>query len=170
MSVTDDNGGRGSATAGVQTLPADRAPVATNRTVATDQDVPADVTLDASDPDGNTLMYELVSSPSHGQVVLTPPGSFIPGLTPDLIYFPDPGYSGEDSFTFKASDGRLESNVASVSISVSSTNGAPDAQNDAATTDEGTPVVIDVLANDTDPDGDTLVVESVGDRRTARQS
>ena len=51
--------------------------------------------------------------------------------------------------------------AAQVAITVSPTNDSPQAHDDAATTDVDTPVLIDVLANDIDPDGDILVIESV---------
>src|SRR5207249_9618365 len=54
------------------------------------------------------------------------------------------------------------SNVATVTIAGAEVNDPPVANNDAATTAEDTAVTIAVLTNDTDPDGDTLVVSGVG--------
>src|SRR5207249_998314 len=64
-------------------------------------------------------------------------------------------------FTFKANDGTLDSNVATVTIAVAAVNDAPVANNDAVTTAEDTAVTIAVLGNDTDIDGDTLTVTGV---------
>src|SRR5207249_2883883 len=76
-------------------------------------------------------------------------------------YTPAANYNGPDSFTFKASDGSLDSNIATVTIAVAAVNDAPVANNDTATTAEDTAVTIAVLANDTDVDADSLAVTAV---------
>src|SRR5439155_319271 len=91
--------------------------------------------------------------PAHGSVALNANGSF--------TYTPAAGYTGADSFTYKANDGQLDSNVATVTITVSPVNDAPVARDDSATTDEDTAVVINVLANDSDVDGDSLTAAVV---------
>gem|GEM_PF-2443409 len=63
-----------------------------------------------TDRDGDTLTAVLVSGPSHGNLTLNADGS--------LSYAPDRGFSGTDSFTYKVSDGQLESEPASVTIKV----------------------------------------------------
>jgi hypothetical protein len=60
-----------------------------------------------------------------------------PFIFPSATYTPTAGYRGSDSFTFKASDGKLDSNVATVSITVVAVNHAPAAQNLSVTTNEG---------------------------------
>ncbi|RIK42795.1 MAG: adhesin, partial [Chloroflexi bacterium] len=65
------------------------------------------MTLTASDEDA--LTFSVVTPPAHG--VLT-------GVAPNLTYSPDSGFSGNDSFTFRAFDGQSESNLATVTISV----------------------------------------------------
>ena len=64
-----------------------------------------------------------------------------------------------DCFTYKANDGSLDSNVATVNITITPVNDAPVANNDTATVAEGGTLNVaapGVLANDTDPDGPTL--------------
>ncbi|CAM5648018.1 hypothetical protein SAVIM338S_06447 [Streptomyces avidinii] len=63
-----------------------------------------------TDPDGNTLTASLVTGPAHGTLTLNPDGSF--------GYQPTGAYTGSDSFTYKATDGTADSNVATVTISV----------------------------------------------------
>ncbi len=63
-----------------------------------------------ADPNTNLLSAVLAIGPAHGTLTLNADGSF--------TYTPVPGYSGADSFTYKASDGILESNVATVSLQV----------------------------------------------------
>jgi VCBS repeat-containing protein len=71
------------------------------------------------------------------------------------------GGSAADSFTYTVSDGNGGTDTATVTITINGVNDPPVAVNDSAVTDEGTPVIIDVLNNDSDVDGDTLTVDSV---------
>jgi len=52
-------------------------------------------------------------------------------------------------------------NATNVSVLLNDTNSPPDAKDDSATTKEDNAVTIDVLANDSDPDGDALTVGGV---------
>jgi VCBS repeat-containing protein len=106
------------------------------------------------DVEGDSLTAEKVSDPTHGAVVLNSDGGF--------TYTPDENYYGDDTFTYKAYDGAAYSNVASVTISVLSQNQPPVATDDTATVPfDSANNKIDVLANDEDPDGDTLIITSV---------
>ena len=67
------------------------------------------LTLQATDADGDALTYTIVSSPAHGS---------LSGSGVARTYSPASGYSGPDSFTFRANDGSLDSNAATVSITV----------------------------------------------------
>lgn len=108
-----------------------------------------------SDANGDSLTANLDSPASSGSVTLNSDGSF--------AYTPGPGYTGIDSFTYTASDGALNSNPATVTISVDPipVNNPPVANDDAASTFESSAVAIDVLGNDTDDDGDALSVRAV---------
>jgi PKD repeat protein len=85
-------------------------PVAAPQSVSTNQGVPLQVTLVASDADNNPLTFAIVGSPAHGTLG-TVAGN-------KVTYTPTAGYFGPDSFTFKASDGKADSNTATVSITV----------------------------------------------------
>ena len=70
------------------------------------------------DPDtDSTLTAALVTGPSHGTLVLNANGSF--------TYTPAPGYNGPDSFTYKANDGTVDTNIATVAITVTPVNDVP---------------------------------------------
>ncbi|MDG0808934.1 Ig-like domain-containing protein [Cohnella rhizosphaerae] len=98
--------------------PANVAPVATNGSKSTHLNTPVSGTLSATDADTNdTLTYALVTNGVHGSVTVNPDGSY--------TYTPDDNYVGTDSFTFKATDGKADSNEATVSITV--TNQKPTA-------------------------------------------
>ena len=103
-----------------------------------------------SDVDGDPLTAAVVTNPAHGTLSLNSDGSF--------TYTPTPGYSGDDSFVYGASDGAIQS-YATVSITVAHVNHVPGAGGDAYSTDEDTPLVIPatgVLGNDSDLDSDSL--------------
>jgi len=90
-----------------------QAPAAASASVSTRKDTPLTVVLSASDPDADPIQYIVITSPEHGT---------LSGSAPNLTYTPSAGYSGPDSFTFKASDGLLDSPVASISITVTTTD------------------------------------------------
>ncbi|MEA2974125.1 MAG: large repetitive protein [Actinomycetota bacterium] len=120
------------------------APVAVDDAYVTNEDTPLSVPVlgNDSDVEGSALTVAVVTGPSIGSVVLNPDQSF--------TYTPAANANGSDSFTYRASDGAAQSNVATVNITVVPVNDAPVAVNDASTTDEDTTVDIDVAVNDTD--------------------
>ena len=71
-------------------------------------------------------------------------------------YTPQPNFVGTDSFTYTITDGSGGTATASVAVTITAVNDAPVAANDAAATVGPVPVVIDILANDADPEGDPL--------------
>jgi hypothetical protein len=119
------------------------APVAESQSVSTPEDMAVAITLGASDVDGDSLTYTILSMPGNGTLT---------GTAPDVVYTPGANFNGQDSFTFKASDGGLESNIATVSITVTPVNDAPVANADSASAVVGQTISIAVLANDTDID------------------
>ncbi|MFN8227846.1 MAG: Ig-like domain-containing protein [Mycobacterium sp.] len=105
-----------------------------------------------SDADGDTLTLEVVDQPELGSVTFVTNTGFFYYAPPEV------GTATTTTFTYRAFDGTDYSNTATVTIEFVNTNDAPTATDDTATTDEDTPVVIDVLANDTDPENNTLSV------------
>ena len=87
-------------------------PTANPQNVVVTKNTQQSITLTATDPNNDPLTYSIVTPPAHG--TLSPPGSGVAART----YTPTTGYEGPDSFTFKANDGTLDSNVATVSITV----------------------------------------------------
>lgn len=108
-----------------------------------------DVLSNDSDPDGDDFSIILVTTPLHGTA----------SINGDMIsYTPNPGYVGSDSFSYTIKDSFDAEATAQVSITVEAANQAPVAVDDAATTLKNTPVIIDLLANDSDPDGDPITI------------
>ncbi len=135
------------------------APVAVDDSYSTNEDTPLAVTAPGvldndSDTDEDSITATLAAGPANGSLELSADGSF--------TYTPDTNFNGIDSFRYRAFDGTDYSDLATVSITVNAVNDDPVAVDDSAITPEDTPVEIDVLSNDSDPDGDTLAVEGVG--------
>jgi VCBS repeat-containing protein len=103
-----------------------------------------------TDSDGPAMAAALVTGPAHAaSFTLNADGSF--------IYVHDGSETTSDSFTYKANDGALDSNVASASITISPVNDAPVANGDSGSVNEGgTLAGASVLGNDTDAENDTL--------------
>lgn len=116
------------------------APVATAQTVSFLEDTSKTITLVGTDTDGDDLTYSVVTAPAHGT---------FDGTT----YTPTANYHGDDSFTFKANDGLLDSIPATISLVISSVNDAPTVSIDTNTTGMILPeynVTFDAVANDVD--------------------
>lgn len=116
FSGNDGNSESNTAAVFIRVLQVNDAPVAIDQNIATDEDVAVDIVLSATDTDGGTFNYAIVSSPVHGKLT---------GTAPALTYTPSENYNGSDVFTFRVNDGFANSNVATVSITVNPVNDAP---------------------------------------------
>ncbi len=154
--IDDGNGGTDTATVTVTVGAVNDAPVAVDDSIGTDEDVPVtvDVLPNDSDPDGDTLTVTAVTQGTNGSVSIDP-------ITGNPVYTPDPDFNGTDTFTYTIDDGNGGTDTATVTVTVGAVNDAPVATDDAVGTNEDTPVTVDVLSNDSDPDGDTLTVTAV---------
>ncbi len=140
-----------SQTFGLDISPVNDAPVVSGPTSLTlQEDDQATASISATDVDGDTLSYALKTGeePSQGQVTISPTGA--------LTYQPNANANGSDSFTIIVSDGNGGNTEQVVSVSITAVNDFPVAVADSVTTDEDVAVSLNVIANDTDVDGDTL--------------
>jgi len=127
-----------------------KPPIAEPLSVTTNEDTPVLIILNSSDQDNDPLTYSIITEPKNGR---------LSGTVPNLNYRPERDFNGQDSFTYKVSDGKVDSAAATVSITVTPGNDPPVANDDTAAAQEDTPIVmIDVLKNDTDLDDDRLVI------------
>ena len=131
----------------------DYDPDAVDDTAITDEDtaVIIDVLANDTHPEGDTLTVTAASSPD-GDVVINADGS--------LGFTPAPNFNGTATISYTVTDSNGDTDTATVTVTVNPVNDAPEANDDTATTPYGTAVAINVLANDTDIDGDTLSVVS----------
>jgi len=127
------------------------APIAVNDSVTTLQgeSVRIDVLANDSDVDSVHLWLRLLTEPQSGQLALQTDGS--------LLYIPNTGFYGTDSFSYVTYDGQSDSAPATVTIHVIAKNQAPVAVDDNITLFEDTPIRFNPLANDSDADGDNLI-------------
>jgi Ca2+-binding RTX toxin-like protein len=90
--------------------------VADDQSVTTAEDTAVAITLTATDATNDPLTYTVLTEPDNGT---------LSGTAPNLTYTPNANFSGSDSFTFKVNDGTADSNIATVSITVTPVNDAP---------------------------------------------
>ena len=137
--------------------PANNPPVASDDMGTTEQGQPVmiDVLANDEDADGESLTITAVTQGDDGAVTHN-------GAT--VTYTPNAGFTGADEFTYTVSDGTDDA-TATVMVTVTAppppANNPPVATDDEGMTDEGVAAEIDVLANDSDADGDTLTVTAV---------
>jgi hypothetical protein len=105
--------------------PVNHAPVAQNLNYVTNEDTSVTITLSATDSDGNSLGYLIITSPAHGDIPGKPNsisdikvGGILSFTKKTFTYTPDPDFNGVDSFTYIATDGKSYSNIATVTINV----------------------------------------------------
>src|SRR5205085_3254883 len=137
--------------------PVNDAPVANSDSYTMNEDTVLTIGLPGvlandSDVDGDSMQAVLATTVSHGTLSLAQDGSF--------VYRPNTNYNGPDTFTYRATDGVLTSEVATVTITINPTNDVPSAINDDAyTTLEDITLTVGargILTNDIDVDGDLL--------------
>jgi VCBS repeat-containing protein len=141
---------------------ANNPPVAINNTYTVNEDMTLNraapgVLNNDTDADSDNLTAVKINNPSHGTVTLNSNGSF--------TYTPNANYNGADSFTYRASDGQSNSNIATVTITISAANDAPVATSDSYSTAGDTVLNVaapGVLGNDTDVEGNTLTATKIG--------
>jgi hypothetical protein len=131
-------------------------PAPVNDGAQTNEDTAVNIAVLANDvnPD-NVLSVTSVGTPAHGSA----------GVNQDntVTYTPALNYNGTDSFTYTVTDGTSWSGTATVTVTVAPVNDPPVAVDDIATTSKNQWVVVTVVANDTDVDGDSLTVSSITD-------
>ena len=142
----------------ITVLPIDDLPVASDLTATTDEDTPVNVTLVATDVEGDPITYDdsalgigVIDNPKNGTATLS-------GTT--LTYTPNADYNGLDSLTYRVAHVDCSgiicsynySNTATILITVLPINDAPVASDIAVTTNEDTPIDITLLITDVDGD------------------
>jgi hypothetical protein len=155
--VTDPAGGTDSALVSLTVTPVNDPPLGTNDNYAVSEGgilQGASVLANDTDPDNDPVAAQQVSSPVHGSLTFSSDGTF--------TYVHGGSETVSDSFSYRAHDAESASNVATVTISITPVNDAPDALDDSGLVEEDGSITVDVLANDFDPDGDSLSITALG--------
>ncbi|MEK2159568.1 tandem-95 repeat protein [Vibrio parahaemolyticus] len=151
--IIDDEDLVVSGSANLDILPINDAPNAENDVITTGEDtaVTIDVLVNDSDVEGDVLSIQSASVPSEQGSVDIVDGK--------LVFTPAENFNGEATITYIVTDGDL-TDEANVTVTVTPVNDSPVAVDDTVSTQEDTVVIIDVLPNDSDVDGDKLSIQS----------
>ena len=158
--VADPDGLSDTATVEVTVTPVNDAPEAADDQATIPEDAAIEIAVldNDADIDGDRLHVQSVSTAGHGTAEVAPDGTHV-------SYTPNPNYHGPDRFTYVVADPDGLADTATVEVTVTPVNDAPEAADDQATTPEDEAVEIPVLDNDTDFDGDRLSVQGVSPAR-----
>ncbi|WP_165740585.1 Ig-like domain-containing protein [Pseudoalteromonas sp. Z1A6] len=152
--VSDNNGGTNTATVAITITAVNDVPVANNDTATMAENaapILINVLENDSDVDGDSLAISAASA-DIGSVSV---------VGNQIQYTPAADSNGLATVTYTVSDNNGGTNTATLAITITAVNDAPVANNDTATmAEDAAPILINVLANDTDSDGDSLVISS----------
>ncbi|HTE42039.1 MAG TPA: Ig-like domain-containing protein [Steroidobacteraceae bacterium] len=112
------------ATVAITVTPVNDPPVANPQLSTTQTGQAVSILLLGADADTDLLTYTVLTSPSSGT---------LSGTVPSLVYLPNSGFDGTDTFTYRVNDGTVDSAAAAVTITVS----APPATSTAASSGGG---------------------------------
>jgi VCBS repeat-containing protein len=148
-------GGTAEAVVAVTINPVNDLPVANNDNTITNEDtsVNINVLLNDIEIDGDSLNITGVARARNGTAIVNASNNMI-------TYTPTADFFGTDTFDYFISDGNNGIASAKVTVIVSPINDKPIAVDDKAATNVGISINIDVLANDTDTEGNVLTVMS----------
>jgi large repetitive protein len=127
------------------------APTANAQSVTTNEDTAKAITLTGTDPQSNPLTYIIVANPTKG---------VLSGTGAARTYTPNANANGADSFTFKVNDGSLDSNIATVTITVTAINDAPVAAGQAVAVAKNVAKAITLSGSDVEGSALTYTVVS----------
>lgn len=155
--VSDGKGGTNTYTVTIHVGGTNDPPTAADQNVSVLEDNTLAASLPgATDLDGDPVIYTKASDPAHGKVVVNANGTY--------TYTPFQDFNGIDSFTYTISDGFGGTNTYTVTINVIPVNDNPAAVDDSRSGDEDHPILGNVIplkpGQDSDPDGDTLTVDT----------
>lgn len=154
--VSDPSGASMPGVAFVTVTPVNDAPTAAPDTATTAEDTSAVVAVKANDGDldGDSLAVAVTVAPGHGIALVQADGT--------VYYTPAPDFFGTDTFTYSVTDPSGASASATVTMTVTNVNDPPVAVADAFSMTMEATLTTGSLANDTDPDGDSLAITALG--------
>ena len=153
--VTDSDGDVGTGTVSVTVTGSNDVPVAVADLATTNEDVSVKIQVQANDTGlfDAPVTVTVSTPPENGSAVVEADGA--------ITYQPGDNYFGTDTFSYTVRDADQETSTALVTVTVNPVNDAPRANDDSVSTRIGARVIIDVLANDVEVDGDPLTIAAV---------
>jgi hypothetical protein len=107
-------------------------PFAISSSFTTDEDTSGMISLGASEPNGNPLTYTIMTAPTNGTAWVINPGGpsaigdgTLLGGVSQILYRPNSNFFGSDSVTFKVNNGKLDSGIGTIHITVAPMNDRP---------------------------------------------
>ena len=148
-------GGGGSGGGSPPPSAVNQPPTITSLTFAAAEDRDYFGALTATDPESAAITFTRTGDPTHGQVTsFTAAGAF--------TYHPAANFAGSDTFSVRATDAANAATTATITINVANgDDDAPILRTDILQATGANPLV-DVLANDEEPDGEALTLTLVG--------
>ncbi len=150
LTVTDNAGAKTQATTVIKV--SDHPPVASGASFTTMQDQSLTATLSASSATSSPLTFQVVKNGALGTATITDAARGV------MTYVPNPGAYGSDTFTFKVNDGTLDSNEATVSVTVQKKNTPPVASGQLVSGKANTAITGTLKATDADNDPLTYIL------------
>ena len=159
--VTDGLATSANATVNITVNHVNHAPASTDDSYSVNEDTTLTISVPGvlgndTDIDGDPLTAVLVATTTNGSLTLNPNGSF--------TYLPNTNFNGTDTFTYKASDGSLAGNTATVTITIGAVDDPPNAVNDSYSVNEDNALNVPapgVLGNDFDIDSTNITAAVV---------
>ena len=146
----------------ITVIPINERPIAISdiNTTAVNEMVSGNVLTNDSDIEGDSLSVNPVPlNPFGGAVTIDSAGNY--------VFTPDPGYEGEAGFEYIVCDNGIPSSCDTVSVIIQVIDNTNTANNNVAgiedyfLTENDNPLRAQLLANDSDPDGDSLMIDTV---------
>lgn len=155
--TVDDGAATATASLTITITGSNDAPTAAADTATTAEDsaVTVSVFTGDSDPEGGPLTVTGVSGAANGTA------NILDATAGTVEFLPDPDFNGDGGFTYTIDDGTGLTATASVTVTVTPENDAPVAAGDLAATETDTSILFNIVANDSDADGDALTVTGV---------
>ncbi len=156
--ISDPQGNEETPTVNVKVDP--NTPLAEPDITKTEPDVPVtiDVLGNDSDPNEEPLSILSFTQPARGTVTIDDNGTPDDPTDDRLIYTPNPGFEGTDTFTYTVVDPDGNEETATVNVTVGPAGAPPTGTDDIGETLPGEPVTLDVFSNDSD---DPVVAEDI---------
>lgn len=151
INATDEDGTYAAGGVQVKVISPNNNPVAQGQFTQTEEDQPFVITLGATDVDGDPLTYSLLTLPAHGTL-----GTIDP-ITHQVTYTPEPNFVGQVEFIFQVTDGRGGGATGTINIKVLPVNDAPTALAQSQSTDEDTPLAIQLAGTDLETPASNLL-------------